>query len=188
MSKRRGCLGFIVTIAVLAGVCALLYKPVMKRLYPLEYRDYIWGYAEEYQLDPFLVSAIIHTESRFRPEAVSHLGAVGLMQLMPDTGLWIGGHLGLELAESDLTEPETNILLGCWYMRYLLDQFDGDYTLAFAAYNGGIGNVRQWLNDPDLSRDGEHLDAIPFTETAQYVEKVNTSWDIYSKLYEGEDE
>lgn len=162
---------------------ALLYKPVMKRLYPMEYQKEIWQYSEEYRLDPYLVCAVIHTESRFRPAAVSRLGAVGLMQLMPDTGIWIGDHLGLDLTETDLTDAKTNILLGCWYLRHLLGQFEEDYTLALAAYNGGIGNVRKWLNDPELSADGEHLDQIPFTETAEYVGKVERSWDKYRELY-----
>jgi soluble lytic murein transglycosylase len=186
MAKRRGCFSFLLLIAFLIISAVLLYKPVMKRLYPIEYRAYVWQYADAFSLDPYLVLAVIHTESRFQPEARSALGAVGLMQLMPDTGLWIGGHMGYELAESHLTDPEINIELGCWYLRYLLDQFEGDYILALAAYNGGIGNVRQWLNDPDLSSDGEHLTVIPFAETEKYIEKVMNGWDIYRRIYEDE--
>jgi len=183
MRRRKGCFSVLLFIILLVIAAALLYRPVMKRLYPMEYQQEIWQCAEEYRLDPYMVCAVIHTESRFRPMAVSRLGAVGLMQLMPDTGIWIGDHLGLELTESELTDPETNIILGCWYLRYLLDQFEGDYTLALAAYNGGIGNVRKWLADPDLSGDGEHLDHIPFDETAAYVGKVERAWDKYRDLY-----
>ena len=183
MRRRKGCFSFLLFIIFLVIACALLYTPVMKHLYPLQYQGEIWRHAEEYRLDPYLVCAVTHTESRFRPAAVSRLGAVGLMQLMPDTGIWIGDHLGLELTESDLTDPETNILLGCWYLRHLLDQFEEDYTLALAAYNGGIGNVRKWLDDPELSADGEHLDHIPFAETAGYVGKVEKAWDKYRELY-----
>jgi soluble lytic murein transglycosylase len=184
MRRRRGCLpSFVLFVVFVAVAFALLYKPVMKRLYPIEYRDQIWEYSQKYGLDPYLVCGVIHTESRFRPAAESRLGAVGLMQIMPETGLWIGDHLGLALEESELTDPDTNILLGCWYLRYLLDQFEQDYHLALAAYNGGIGNVRKWLADPDLSRDGERLDHIPFAETAEYVGKVEKAWAKYRELY-----
>lgn len=183
MRRRKGCFSFLLLIIFLVIAAAMLYKPVMKHLYPMQYQGEIWQYAEEYRLDPYLVCAVAHTESRFQPAAVSRLGAVGVMQLMPDTGIWIGDHLGLELTESDLTDPETNIILGCWYLRYLLDQFEEDHTLALAAYNGGIGNVRKWLADPELSEDGERLDHIPFTETAEYVEKVDKAWDKYRELY-----
>lgn len=186
MRRRKGCFSFVLLIIILMIAAALLYKPVMKRLYPVQYQKEIWQYAEEYSLDPYMVCAVIHTESRFRPLAVSRLGALGLMQLMPDTGIWIGDHLGLDLAESDLTDPEINIRLGCWYLRYLLDHFEGDYALALAAYNGGIGNVRKWLADPDLSGDGKHLDHIPFTETAEYIGKVERAWERYRELYEDE--
>jgi len=183
MRRRKGCFSLLLLLIFLIIAGALLYRPVMKQIYPVEYQEEIWRYAEEYRLDPLLVCAVIHTESRFRPMAVSRLGAVGLMQLMPDTGLWIGDHMGHSLTESDLTDAKTNIILGCWYLRYLLDQFEEDYTLALAAYNGGIGNVRKWLADPQLSSDGERLDTIPFTETAEYVGKVERAWDKYRELY-----
>jgi soluble lytic murein transglycosylase-like protein len=108
--------------------------------------------AERQQLDPFLVAAIVEVESGFRPAAVSPVGAVGLMQVMPQTFADLGG--------GDAADPATNLRLGCRYLRQLLDLYGGDLELALAAYNAGPGNVARFGGVP------------PFSETRRYVERV----------------
>ena len=134
-----------------------------EELYPL-----ISEYAEKYQLDKELVYAVIECESGFDVNAVSRAGACGLMQLMPNTFLWI---TETEEGELDIFDPETNIQAGCKYLRYLLGRFDKLET-ALAAYNAGEGKVGAWLSDAKYSTDGESLDVIPYPETAEYVRRV----------------
>lgn len=107
---------------------------------------------ERHEVDPLLIAAVVEAESSFDPQAVSAVGAVGLMQLMPDTAL--------ELGASDFTNPSINLDAGTRYLRRLLEQFDGNLALALAAYNAGPGNVQKFGEIP------------PFRETRQYVEKV----------------
>jgi len=166
------CLLFVCSVAVLArGV--LIY-----RLYPLEYKEEIAQYSRVYELDPYLVCAMIKAESSFRPAAVSPDGAVGLMQVLPSTGEWVAGKLGLEnYSEEILTDPSVNIRIGCWYLHYLDGLFDGNTDHMIAAYNAGQNNVLKWIDeDPDLEN-------IPFPETENYLDKVNAYYEIYKGLY-----
>lgn len=156
-----------------------------REVYPLEYEEYIKKYSKEYSLDPYLVSAVIWTESRFNPKAKSHKSAMGLMQITPQTGTWAADVLKLEgFKVEDLYDVELNIRLGCWYLDRLRSQFGGDMDVALAAYNGGSGNVSKWLKDNRYSRDGKKLDHIPFQETREYVLKVNAVYEQYKNLYD----
>lgn len=154
----------------------------IKTLYPLDYVSTIQKYSEENDLDPYFTCAVIDTESGFDASAVSRVGATGLMQLMPDTAKWIAGKLGEEYLEDSLTNPETNIKYGTWYLRYLLDKYNGDETSAIAAYNAGHSNVDEWK---DKIPDGDSISTedIPFEETKNYVKKVSFAHDVYQKLY-----
>ena len=149
-------------------------------VYPLAYVDYIDKYAQENDLDRYLVMAVIHTESDFVPEAHSGL-AGGLMQLTEETAQWIAQRKGLEY--HDYMDPETNVMLGCYYLKYLIDTY-GVIDTALAAYNGGMGNVYKWLEDPNCSDAGKTLKYIPFTETRNYVTRVNDAWVYYRDNYE----
>lgn len=111
-------------------------------LYPFEYVDLVRRAARDRDLDPALVASLVRAESRFRADAVSPRGAMGLMQLMPETAAWIAQSLGETAA--DLRDPATNLRLGAWYLRYLLDRF-GRADLALAAYNAGPTRVDEWL-------------------------------------------
>lgn len=152
--------------------------------YPVAYTDLIKQYAEQYDLDPYLVQAIIRCESSNKPDAVSKVGAIGLMQIMPDTGEWIGHKIDPELAYSldMLTVPATNIEYGCWYLRFLSDRFDGNVMEIVAAYNAGHGSVEGWLKDARFSKDGT-LTTIPFEDTAKYYENVMKAYQNYKTLY-----
>lgn len=157
---------------------------IKKYLYPYKYGEIVDKYSYEYNLDPYLVLAVIKTESNFNSNAESNKGAKGLMQIMDSTGEWIASKLEVDNFNTNmLYDPEVNIEFGCWYLNNLLKEFD-DLSLALTAYNGGSGNVTKWLNDPKYSNDGQNLTYIPFKETKKYVDKVSTRYNIYKFLYE----
>ncbi len=152
--------------------------------YPVAYTEYISQYAAEYELDPYLVQSIMRCESSNNPQAISKVGAIGLMQIMPDTGEWIGHKIDPELAYSldMLEDPATNIEYGCWYLNFLSNRFDGDTKEIIAAYNAGHGSVEKWLDDPRFSENGT-LTTIPFEDTARYYDNVMLAYENYTTLY-----
>ncbi len=170
--------------AICITLVFLLYQVILPKVLPLDYQEIVGQYAKEYELEEALIYAVIFSESGFRESVVSHAGAVGLMQVTPTTGDWIKGHLNIE-KEIDLTDPKTNIALGCWYLKWLYEKFDHNWATALAGYNAGQGNVEKWLADEQYSLDGSSLSNIPFPETAQYVEKVLFMQKIYEFFYDG---
>jgi soluble lytic murein transglycosylase len=135
------------------------------------------GHAANYRLDPALLAAVIYQESRFRPNAVSAAGAVGLMQLLPSTARGIAQRTGGSgFRDSDLYVPELNIRYGAWYLRHLLDKY-GDEQTALAAYNAGQTNVDGWL-----AAGG----GIRFPETRRYVSAIETAKQAYRRTYRHE--
>ena len=175
-------IALILTSAVLLSVMYFGALSLLKTLYPLKYEDYVEVYAKENNLSPAFVYAVIKCESGFDKEAVSSVGATGLMQIMPDTFSWINMKLGEKNNYSMATDPETNIKYGCYLYGYLLSRY-GRVQEALAAYHAGIGNVDKWLDDPQYSSDGESLHTIPFPTTNKYVKKVMLTENIYEKLY-----
>ncbi|MEO6487354.1 MAG: lytic transglycosylase domain-containing protein [Thermoanaerobaculia bacterium] len=125
----------------------------------------IYREAKKHDIRPELVAAVVQAESRFKPTARSGAGAVGLMQLVPKTGKWMGAR--------DLTNPAQNIAAGTKYLRYLHDRFDGNETKVIAAYNAGEGNVRRFGGIP------------PFRETRNYVSKVRNYEKEFAERVEG---
>ncbi len=188
--KRRVNLArFLPAMAVMLAAVGLLGyfagRALEKRTYPIAYAPEVRTGASEYALDPYLVLAVIHTESRGNAAAVSPKGAVGLMQIMPATGSWIAEKLDLaDYTQEALSNADLNIRMGCWYLRYLLDKYENE-TSALAAYNAGPGNVDKWLGDERYSKDGA-LTEIPFQETANYVVRVRSAYAKYTELYHGE--
>jgi soluble lytic murein transglycosylase len=175
---------FFFIIALLIIVMTNYDKVLIRKLYPVKFIEQVIKYSREYGLDPHLVFAVIKAESGFNPAARSHKDAMGLMQLTEGTAKWGASVLNIrEFSLDDLYEPDINIRLGCWYLRNLLNEFNQDAELAIAAYNGGSGNVKKWLEDSNYSSSGKSLDKIPFRETAEYVKKVKKFWEIYRKLY-----
>ena len=175
-------IALILTSAVLLSVMYFGALSLLKTLYPLKYEDYVEVYAKENNLSPAFVYAVIKCESGFDKEAVSSVGATGLMQIMPDTFSWINMKLGEKNNYSMATDPETNIKYGCYLYGYLLSRY-GRVQEALAAYHAGIGNVDKWLDNPQYSSDGESLHTIPFPTTNKYVKKVMLTENIYEKLY-----
>lgn len=178
--KRRGLLGLLVVLLILAlaAVPLVLWLPdaVERLLHPLRYEDTIRQVSRERGLEPTLVASVVYNESRFDPEAVSDEGAVGLMQILPETARFIQQRSGIE---GDYRDPEVNLRLGAWYLSYLEDQYEGHERLMLAAYNSGQGRVNSWVAQEgfDIERD------IPFPETRHYVENVLESQQTYTKLY-----
>lgn len=162
-----------------------LNTDIKRARYPIKYEEVVNKYSEEYEIDPLMVYSIIKVESSFNENAESNKGARGLMQITPSTGEWIAEKLNIKDFNSDkLFSPETNIMMGTWYFGYLTKKFDGDINLAIAAYNAGPGSVQNWLNDKELSRNGEDLHRIPFKETENYVKKFSNAYEQYKQLYE----
>lgn len=173
---------FLIIIIVLALLSSL--KWVGRTLYPIKYKEQIATYSAKYDIDPFLVAAIIRVESKYNKEAISHKEARGLMQISPITGKWGAGEIGiLEYRDDLLYDPDINVEIGCWYINKLNVQFNNNLELVLAAYNGGSGNVAKWLKNSSYSDDGRSLKYIPFKETELYLKKVLKSYDIYKKLY-----
>lgn len=150
-------------------------------LYPIKYSDYVDNASEKYNLDKAFIYAVIRTESGFDPDAESNVGAIGLMQIMPESFEWMQNLRGEELEESKLYDPQTNIDYGCYLLRYFWDYY-GNKKSAIAAYNAGFV-VGDWLDDSSYSEDGKTLDSIPYDETSDYVDKVLSAEKMYNKLY-----
>lgn len=173
----------ILLLIVIVASVALNIKNIGKYYYPIKYSDYVYKYSEKYNLDPYFVAAVIRTESNFKPNAKSNKDAYGLMQITSSTGKWAAGKMGVQnFSSKDLYDPEYNISMGCWYLGNLRDEFKS-LDLVAAAYNGGSGNVRQWLNSSQHSTDGKNLHYIPFPETDKYVKKIRFSYNMYKWLY-----
>jgi soluble lytic murein transglycosylase len=177
---RRTVLILVLIVAVVGGIWAYgeAAEPGwwLRFRYPLEYEHIVLGHAENYDLDPALIAAVIYRESRFDPDAVSESGAVGLMQLLPDTAEGIAELTGgSAFRVDDLYEPEVNVRYGSFYLRRLLTKYDGDVELALAAYHAGQGNVDEWLSEGGR---------IEFAETREYVADVLELEERYRKAYD----
>lgn len=153
---------------------------IINYILPIEYEEIIEKYSNKYAVEKSLIFAVINVESRFNENAISSKGARGLMQIMPDTAIWLAEKSGIEgITEENYFEVENNINLGTWYLAYFLEKYD-EKSLALASYNAGRGNVLKWLNDERYSDDGKTLHTIPFEETDKYVKKI----EILQKGYE----
>jgi len=156
---------------------------MLTKVYKLEYTKYVKKYANEYNVDEYLIYAIIKAESNFEPNAESHRGAKGLMQLMYSTAEDISKRIGIELNEENILEPDINIKLGTKYISMLIQKYN-NINLALAAYNAGSGNVDGWIEKGTLKSDGSDIENVPFTETNNYVRKILRDYEIYKNIYE----
>jgi soluble lytic murein transglycosylase len=173
----------LIAIAVL-GVAAVAAWVVvtepdlyLRARYPLEYEDVLRGHARNYDLDPALLAAVVYVESRFDPNAESAAGAIGLMQLLPETAKGIALRTGGDrFVVADLRNPELNVRYGSWYLDHLRDRYRVT-RLVLAAYHAGQGNVDRWRADG--------VD-IAFPETRSYVAEVMRVRDVYADAYPSE--
>ncbi|WP_411678103.1 lytic transglycosylase domain-containing protein [Caproicibacter sp.] len=186
-SKKKKLWKSAVLLAALLIAAALVlrigYNRFEKSVYPLRYSDYVEKYAGEYGLEPALVYAVIRSESNFKAEAESRSGALGLMQLMPDTFNWLQESQNDHYTEQDLLQPEVNIRYGCRYLSMMVTKY-GVLRTALCAYNAGSGTVDGWLKNSEISPDGKNLTRIPYSETRNYADAVMNSYEKYKKLYQ----
>ena len=180
--------------AALVAIYFLMSVPTVQKkfLYPFPYRSTVESYSARWKVDKFLAIAVMKVESNFSEAAHSQSGAVGLMQIMPETAAWIAYQLGEQPEEAsedikNLRDPETNIRYGTWYLAELEDEFKGNDVLALAAYNAGRGNVHEWIKENHWNENFSDVDKIPYAETRDYVKRVLHCREKYAKLYSTND-
>ncbi|QOR36443.1 lytic transglycosylase domain-containing protein [Clostridium sp. 'deep sea'] len=181
-SKIRIALALIILLVIIAVLVTSQF--FWKVLYPIPYKDIIWQHATETGLDPYFIASIIRTESNFVPRALSKSGAIGLMQLMPNTAKWVADKVELKIAKNeDLYDPNTNIKLGTFYIKHLLNKYNNNTAMALAAYNSGMGRVKEWINEGIWNGSISTANEIPYDETRHFVRKVLRSYEVYTSLY-----
>ncbi|MFC4769931.1 lytic transglycosylase domain-containing protein [Effusibacillus consociatus] len=180
MKKRYVLFGVLLVILV----TTLGSRQILKLMYPLYHYEVIEQSANTFNVDPMLVAAIVRVESKFKETNVSRAGAIGLMQLMPDTAEWIANQSGLAYnSPQDLAQPQVNIRLGSWYVAYLERRFNGNRIAAIAAYNSGPSRVDNWLKDGTWDGTLENLNQIPVGETRHFVQRVLYNYERYKEIY-----
>ena len=167
---------------VLVTIITMIFLMVIIFFVPFktDYKTKIQSECEKYNLDKNLVFAVIKAESGFKENAVSKVGAVGLMQILPSTGEWVSKKIGLNYNENDLYDGEKNIEIGVYYLSYLLNLFDNNLENAICAYNAGQYTIMSWLSTKEYSDDGIVLNKIPYSETKNYLTKVKFNKFVYS--------
>ena len=190
-ARRRRSL-FVAGTLLLATVVALVaFAPQVKQgiqelTLPLRHEDVIRQQARDKNLDPALIAAMIYQESKFQ-DRTSAAGAKGLMQILPGTAKFIAHKSGGTAFElRDLGTPQINIAYGSWYLRYLIDRYGGNVTLAVAAYNAGENNVDKWVRRAGGDKNFDPKTDIPFPETRGYVASVIHHRKLYRDKYRHE--
>lgn len=176
----------VLLILVLSITIGLLFDGILtfteRHTHPKKYEETVTRYATEYSIPKSIVFAVIKCESDFNPAAVSSAGAIGLMQMMPDTYEWLCKKTGDLCIPAMLYDPETNIRYGTYLLSFLYTRY-GNWDTALAAYNAGLGNVDQWLEDPAYAGENGTLKEIPYKETRNYIKRVNEARRLYESLY-----
>jgi soluble lytic murein transglycosylase len=175
--RRRRTLILLLVAVAAAGIVALalsgsVEKGIREFTLPLRHEDVIRQQARDKGLDPALIAAVIYQESKFR-NRTSEAGALGLMQILPDTAHFIAEKSGgTRFTTEDLSTPQINIQYGAWYLDYLRDHYDGNKVLSIAAYNAGQTNVNEWVEAAGGEDAFDPAKDIPFPETRNYVQGV----------------
>lgn len=180
-SKKFNLIIFPLVVVLTSFAACFIVRCSIKDSGERKYADKIIECAREFSLEPSLVFAVIKAESGFNENAVSEKGACGLMQLMPETAGFIAEKLEFK-GEINLFSASCNIYLGCGYLKYLFEKF-GEERCALCAYNAGEGRVSGWLADENYSADGKTLFRVPFSQTRNYVEKVERYKQKFDKKY-----
>jgi len=158
------------------------------RLLLLAYPDQYWALVQkattDYGYDPRAFHALVREESNFNKDIVSHAGARGLSQLMPQTARSVGRWLGLSVSQQQLHDPYTNLRIGSRYFESLSDRYRGNPYLAMAGYNAGEGNVKKWMERFGNVPTDEWIESVPYRETRRYIKRVSKTWQTYHLLYD----
>jgi len=177
----------VYALLFLAMILLLFYNNtwIGRLLYPIHYRNEIETAAAANHIDPLFIAAIIRVESNYRAKSESHKGAIGIMQLMPDTANWLIDRDSslASYRNRDITEPALNIQLGASYLNYLDERFHGNRIAIAAAYNAGHGKVSRWLEDNTWDGTLVNADRIPIGETRKYVKSVEYYYTKYIQVY-----
>lgn len=176
----------IIVILALSALCGLAFQTVLDKVdrinYPQKFNEFVEKYSYEYGIPEYVVYSVMKVESGFDSGAVSSAGAVGLMQIMPETFNWLTSMRKENLDSALLYDPETNIKYGTYYLSYLYVRY-GSWNEVYAAYNAGQGQIDEWLSDSELVDQNGKLKKIPFKETENYVKKLDKANEIYKRLY-----
>lgn len=189
--RRRRIAAILAALFVGAAIAVVAMVPQVKEgiqelTLPLQHEDIIRQQARDKKLDPALLAAMIYQESKFQ-DRTSSAGAKGLMQILPSTAQFIAHKSGGTAFElRDLATPQINISYGSWYLRYLIDRYDGNETLAVAAYNAGEHNVDSWVRRAGGDQHFDPSADIPFPETRHYVASVIEHRKLYREKYGSE--
>lgn len=188
VKKRKIAANYFLLILLFFIVCFGIIYISIKAYYPLKFAPEVLKYSDEYDLDPYLVLGVIHTESKFNEQVSSAKSAMGLMQITPDTLEWIAQKNGETVPDTSvLFVADSNIRYGCMILKSHLNEF-GSIDIALAAYNAGRGRVLDWLEHDELSQDGVSLESIPYPETEEYIERVIYAQKVYGILYDLEEQ
>lgn len=187
MHKTRKIVVLVIVILIIVAVILYFVLPKAEKeiFYKTEYSEFVEKYSEKYNIDKYLIFAVIRTESNFDKKATSDVGARGLMQIMPDAFDWVKFRLKdeRETVFDDMYDPELNIEYCSYLLSYLIERFESEET-AIAAYHAGIAQVDDWLQNKDISSDGKNIDNNPSKATAHYVDKVMSAYKSYKNLYD----
>jgi soluble lytic murein transglycosylase len=160
------------------------YDFYLKKSYPVDFKEYVETCSERYKINKYLIFSVIKSESKFDKNAKSKAGAVGLMQIMPNTfkGLQNDRERDIIMDDSYLEEPDVSIDYGTYFLSKLLEKYNSE-ELALAAYNAGPAKIDEWLENKEYSDNSKVLSKIPYKETENYVKNVIKDKNIYQKLY-----
>jgi soluble lytic murein transglycosylase len=175
----------LLSLALLGVVSLLAWRSTAfwDALSPVTHKKQIYQLSGVYKIDPMLLAAIVKTESGFFPYSSSRKGALGLMQMLPETAEQVAAELKIDYQDpDDLYREEINLRLGTHYFSGLLKAFDGNLVLALAAYNAGMGKVRSWHLQPYGTDQDQLIDAIPVAETRAYVRQVLKNYRFFKTL------
>ena len=172
----------IIGICIIAVIIMVSGIILIFGFYPKKYKEEISLYADKYNIDRYLVASVINIESGYDRYAVSSVGAVGLMQVLPTTAQDVAGRLKINIQEEDLYEPKINIELGVFYLSYLMDMFDYNIINVLCAYNWGLQNVKDWIAEGNIDNNGTIIN-IPVNETKNYIKKFRLNSFVYRDIY-----
>ena len=195
--NKRGCCGcgclssiisLILSLVLIALVVLGVREAFYRYMYPVKYETYVSETSAELGVPETLIYSVIQVESGFDPEARSEVGARGLMQITEETFEWLKtkADFGADsVTFEDLDQPDVSIAYGTYFLKMLLEEFDGDVPTAMSAYHAGRGSVHSWLEQKKYSENGLTLDEIPKEDTKFYVQKILRAMKVYDERLNG---